>query len=302
MTDETEAFIITAPRQGRIGRWPLPRGEVTIKVHAVALCQRDSAIWAGDLSRPYPTVVGHEVVGEVIDSSPDTGWEPGTLVAGMGNQGLARFMQVPAWQIAPVAGTGPHLALVEPLACAINAVDQDPSTTDAPAIVFGLGLLGQLIAAVLQSAGRETIAVDSDAQRLTVAEAAGVTVVNSKDHRSVDRAISRASAAYECTADQQVLWKLSTTLQPGSALIIVAHHRHGDLPATALLDGWHQRGIAIRNPVPWTSSNMAECVRTAARQDVDLTRYAVETGDLADAPRLLSTWPGGEIMRHIVVL
>ena len=285
-----------------MGPWDLAEGEVTIEVEAVGLCQRDSGIWNGDIDRPFPTVVGHEVVGRVIKSPAQLGWARGTRVAGMGNHALARHARVPAWQVAPVTGKGAHLTLVEPLACAVNAVGQDPSAADSVAVVFGLGLLGQLIAALHIASGRPVIGIDSDPARLALANTAGATVELSSDVTAVDRAIANAGSAYECTADPAVLLRVSSALPPGAGLILVAHHRRGDTRAGLLLDLWHQRGIAIRNAVPRTASNMAECVRAAAGLPIDLTRYRVSTGTLTDSPDLLESWPTGEVLRHVVVL
>lgn len=300
--EAAEAFVVDGPRTGRLADWPLTEDEVTIEVEAVALCQRDAAIWTGSIPRPYPTVLGHEVVGRVLSSPPECGWGPGIRVAGMGNSALARRMRVPAWQVAPVAGSGSHLALVEPLACAVNAVDQDPSVPTSPAVVVGLGLLGQFIAALLAAQGRQVTGIDHDHARLALAEDAGVRPVLASDIEAVDAAIGSARAAYECTANPQVLERTSRGLPPGAALILVAHHRSGNLPAGVLLDLWHSRGLAIRNPVPRTAPDMGTCIRAAAALPLDLTKYQTTSGGLADTPTLLDRWPTGAVMRHIVIL
>jgi len=299
--DSTDAFVVTGRRTGEVRSWPLPPGGVTVNVEACALCQRDVGIWAGGIPRELPEVLGHEVVGTVVDAGDKSAWPVGTRVAGMGNHALARYMRVPAWQLSPVPGTGLHLALVEPLACAINACEQDPSTNDSPAVVFGLGLLGQLIAALLARAGRPVIGTDSHPDRLELANAAGTHALepNSADLRKV---IAEAGAAYECTGAENVLWELTTTLPFGAALLLVAHQRAGHRLAAALLDQWHLRGINVRNVVPRTSHDMESCVRAAAQLPVDLARYPIRTGTLAEAGRLLDSWPAGRVMRHVIML
>ncbi len=299
--DSTDAFVVTGRRTGEIRRWPLPPGEVTVNIEACALCQRDVGIWAGEIPRKLPDVLGHEVVGTVVESNDQSPWPAGTRVAGMGNHGLARHMRVPAWQLSPIPGTGPHLALVEPLACAVNACEQDPSKDDSPAVVFGLGLLGQLIAALLAITGRPVIGTDSHPDRRELASAAGVQVLE-PDSPDLRKAIAEAGAAYECTGSEDALWELTTTLPAGAALLLVAHHRAGHRLAAALLDQWHLRSVNVRNVVPRTSPDMGRCVRAAANVPIDLARYPIRTGTLPEAGRLLDSWPAGRVMRHVVLI
>lgn len=299
--DVTEAFVVSGPRQGRVQLWPLSGGEVTVEVEACALCQRDIGIWTGEIPRRFPDVLGHEVVGRVVECTPGARWPVGTLVAGMGNQGLARHMRVPDWQLAPVADAGFHLALVEPLACAINACEQDESPPGSTAVVFGLGLLGQLVAALLVTEGRRVVGVDSDPARLELAAGAGVDPIE-PGAPCLARAVRDAGAAYECTADEHVLWQLSTELAPGAALLLVAHHRSGGRRAAEFLDQWHRRGLRVRNTVPRTSADMASCIRRAAGMPVDLARYPIRMASLDEAGRLLDEWPRGSVLRNVIVM
>jgi L-iditol 2-dehydrogenase len=286
-----------APRAGAIRPWPLADGEVTIEVSACGLCRREFGVWNGSIPRRFPDVLGHEVAGTVLEG----GWPAGTPVAGMGNQGLARHIRVPRWQVAPVAGTGPEFTLVEPLACAVNAIEQDPSGQDTGAVVFGLGILGQFLTELLVRRGRTVLAVDNDAGRREVASAAGADVAPPSEKR-LDRALSEAGAVYECTGVEAVLWRASVGLPPGAALILVAHHQNGTLRAGDLLDQWHVRGIAVRNAVPRTATDMASCVKAAARAPLDLSRYRLRLGGLGDTPALLDAWPQGEVLRHVITM
>ena len=129
----------------------------------------------------------------------------------------------------------------------------------------------------------------------------GVQVLE-PDSSALRKAVGEAGAAYECTGSQDVLGGLTTMLPAGAALLLVAHHRTGTRTAAALLDQWHQRGINIRNAVPRTSPDMGRCVRAAAKLPVDLTRYPLRTGSLAEAGRLLDSWPTGRVMRHVVLI
>jgi threonine dehydrogenase-like Zn-dependent dehydrogenase len=164
-----------------------------------------------------------------------------------------------------------------------------------------LGLLGQLIAGLLAATGRPVIGTDRHLDRLELAGAAGVQVLE-PDSPDLRKAIGEAGAAYECTGGEDVLWELTTALPIGAALLLVAHHRAGHRSAAALLDQWHLRGVNVRNVVPRTSPDMARCVRAAAELPVDLARYPIRTGTLAEAGLLLNSWPAGRVMRHVVLV
>jgi threonine dehydrogenase-like Zn-dependent dehydrogenase len=307
----TEAFVITAPGHGELRRWDLAPGEVTIEVESCGLCQRDTGIWTGRIARDLPDVPGHEVVGRVLDPGP-TDWPEGTRVAGMGVGGLARHMRVPAWHLAPVPGSGPQLSMVEPLACAVNAVEQDPvAGRDAVggaergaggvAVVVGLGLLGQLIAALLAAAGRPVVCADRDPSRRELAESLGLTAV-APESSQLAAAIATADSAYECTGHEAALWRLTDQLPPGAGLVLVGHHQGGTGLAGDLLNQWHLRGLAVRNAVPRTAPDMAACVRRAAALPVDLSRYPFRSGPIGSAGRLLGEWPRGRILRNVVLV
>jgi threonine dehydrogenase-like Zn-dependent dehydrogenase len=285
--DDTEAFIMHGPGSGELGGWPLGQGDVTVEVSACGLCQREFGVWSGRIPRGFPDVLGHEVVGRVLDGP----LPPGTPVAGMGVQAMARHIRVPSWQLATVTEASLEYSLIEPLSCSVNAVEQDPSDPKSGVVVFGLGLLGQFITELARVRGRPVVGVDNDAQRRTLAERSGVRAY-APGSKEVERALVRAGAAYECTGDEGVLWRLSTGLAPGAALILVAHHMGAGLAAGQLLDCWHTRGIAVRNTVP----------RTAPDSGLDLSRYPIRSGSMADIPALLNSWPSGRIMRHVVTM
>ncbi len=82
------------------------------------------------------------------------------------------------------------------------------------------------------------LAVDIDPDRRASAAATGAQAVDPVDPR-LPMALRAAAVAYECTADERVLWELSSALAPGSGLVLVAHHQGGTLSAGQLLDRWH---------------------------------------------------------------
>ena len=73
------------PEKLQFGTMPDPtpgRGEVLLRVQACGVCYHDLIARRGDIGTCMPTILGHEVVGEVIDLGTDvTGWRVGDRAA-----------------------------------------------------------------------------------------------------------------------------------------------------------------------------------------------------------------------------
>ena len=306
----TRAFVFHGPGRGSIQDWDVRAAEVVVDVEACALCQREHQVWNGSIERSLPDVLGHEMVGRVVRAPAASGFERGSRVAGMGNYALAERTAVPAWQITPLDGPyRPQDALVEPLACAVNAT-REASSISGPgvtAVVVGLGLLGQLIGELWAAAHGPVVGVDHDLDRLALATRAGMQgIALGGDEEPLDEIVARASVAFECSGDAGMIERVSRLLPAGSVLAIVAHHRGHDIATGRLLDLWHSRGVKVWNAVPRTSRSMAECVRAAGylvhSGRVDLGRFGVRCFSLGDTPRALRAWPAGDVFRNVIVI
>lgn len=301
----TQAFVIDRPRSGHVRDWPLAPGEVTLDVEACALCHREHGVWHGAIPRALPDVLGHEIVGRVVGAPVESGLKTGDRVAGMGDAGLALRTAVDAWKLVRIGEhlDASHAALVEPLVCAVNAVEQDDGDPAGSALVVGLGLLGCLVALTLVSAGRDVVVADSDIARRRIARRTGFAVA--PDLGQVP--IARYASLYECTGDPDALWDLSVGATEGCTLVLVGHQRgRSARSASDLLDAWHMRGLCIANAVPRTSRALKSCVTRAGdlveNGTIDLSMFSVRTGPLSSTGALLSSWPTGEVFRHVVVM
>jgi threonine dehydrogenase-like Zn-dependent dehydrogenase len=306
----TRAFVFHAPRRGSIEDWEVRDDEVLLDVEACALCQREYHVWHGNIARTFPDVLGHELVGRVVQAPPASGFQRGARVAGMGNFALARRTAVPAWQLTRLeAPFTPQATLVEPLACAVNATNEGSALARPAgvAVVVGLGLLGQLIGEQWAARHGAVIGADLDPSRIATAERAGVKGISLRhDGGTFDEVVAGAGIAFECSGDIRMLERLSRLLPSGSVLSIVAHHRSHEVTAGRLLDLWHLRGLKVWNAVPRTSSSMADCVQAAGRMvrsnRVDLGRFSVRPFDFSDTASALSDWPAGEVFRNVIVM
>lgn len=156
--------------------------------------------------RRAPIVLGHEVVGTIVQPAADGSGPPAgarvvpDVVVGCGScwwcrrhqeglcerlavrglqadGGLAERMAATASTCVQVPDELPldHAALAEPTAVAVRAVRKLPAPVGARALVLGAGTVGLLVAQVLRRAGARHVAVvDPDPRRLDLARALGV--------------------------------------------------------------------------------------------------------------------------------
>lgn len=133
---------------------------------------------AGDRPRqPYPLRGwGYEEVGEVVEVGPDVeGLDAGRLVYGTWGHRSSSVLGAPYLRdhllpegVEPLLGIFSHIGSI-----ALNGIhDAEPRVGETVA-VFGLGVLGQIVARLAKIAGARVIGVDLDEKRLRLARDAG---------------------------------------------------------------------------------------------------------------------------------
>jgi D-arabinose 1-dehydrogenase-like Zn-dependent alcohol dehydrogenase len=121
--------VLSGPQRFDIAEVPPPDiapDEVLVRVRACGVCTSDLAAWRGDEPAEYPRYLGHEVSGTVAA----TGAEVDSLAPGdpvgvwVTSHGFAEYVAVKAAYCRPAGGVPLDEALAEPLACAVNAVEE----------------------------------------------------------------------------------------------------------------------------------------------------------------------------------
>jgi 2-desacetyl-2-hydroxyethyl bacteriochlorophyllide A dehydrogenase len=184
--------------------------EILIAPQACGICGTDLHILKNEFPQAvYPVVPGHELSGIVIDAGRHAARLPeGSLVAvdpnvvcgecrfcragrpnlcarlaviGVTRQGAASDrVGVPARNAFVVSeAAGPEIAaMIEPLACAVNAVDRAGSVRDRRILVMGAGTMGLLIAALVRHLGGGDVWVSDPAEpKHAVARRVGIEQV-----------------------------------------------------------------------------------------------------------------------------
>jgi L-iditol 2-dehydrogenase len=197
---------------GRLATTELPRpalgpGELLLRLRGCGLCGSDIAK-LGDSRARVPVVLGHEVVGDVVETGEGVrGFAVGDRVvaahhvpcgdchycrrgsesmcrafkeSNLDPGGFAEFIRVPAPNVrAATFRIPPHLtdeeaSFVEPLACCLRAVERARVQPGDTALVIGLGSIGCLFVQLLARAGATVVGADQDPTRTELVRRFGV--------------------------------------------------------------------------------------------------------------------------------
>lgn len=190
---------------------PLPNpgpGQILIKLEASGVCHTDVHIWRGDVlpsSNPDPFILGHEGVGTVAALGPDVAdWSIGERAGAAWlhdtcghcaecTEGFESFCHDQRAHGLNVPGTfaeyivadaafaarvpGGSAATLAPLMCAgltaYGAIRRAELQKGETCVIFGCGGLGLYAVQLAIRIGARVIAVDRDADKLTVARSLG---------------------------------------------------------------------------------------------------------------------------------
>jgi L-iditol 2-dehydrogenase len=236
---------------GRLGpeSWPRPvigAGELLLQLRGCGLCGSDIAK-IGAAATKVPVVLGHEVVGAVVEIGAGvTGFARGDRAVAAhhvpcgechfcrrGSEsmcaafktshldpgGFAEFVRVPAANVrhatfkVPAHVSDEAASFVEPLACCLRAVRRARVERGDTALVVGLGSIGCLFVQLLRRAGARVVGVDLLADRAVLATRLGAEAAGTPEAMApLVRALSAGRGA-----DQVVVTGGGTAVLPWAA-------------------------------------------------------------------------------------
>jgi L-iditol 2-dehydrogenase len=208
-----KAAVVYGKDDIRIEDYPSPKagkGELIVKIKVSGICATDVKTLLGQgLPKELPTILGHEVVGEVYELGEETtGYNIDDRVAvypiavcgqcyfcksgrqnlcmkefGLGhgiNGGFAEYVKIPS-QIVNAGGVVkiPHdlslekAALAEPLSCGIAALRANRIKPGDKVVVIGAGPMGLIHLKVSKWAGAVVMMADLSESRLQIARSMG---------------------------------------------------------------------------------------------------------------------------------
>jgi L-iditol 2-dehydrogenase len=250
--------VLTEPRRFAITEAPLPAvapGEVLLRVAACGVCASELDIYQGLAGRAvYPWQPGHEVSGvveRVADgvAAPAPGDPVAVWVTGCG---YGEYVAVPAGHCFPAGDVPLELALGEPLACAVNAVELAGIALGDDVLIVGAGFMGQLICRLVQLRGpRRVIVADPRDDALARAAAAGATATVNPATHPLPEAVAEltdgvgADVAIEITGAQGALEVIGRCTRMSGTLVIAGYHQGP--PRQVPLAEWNWNAFRIAN-------------------------------------------------------
>jgi threonine dehydrogenase-like Zn-dependent dehydrogenase len=279
--------VLSAPGRMELVDEPVPEpaaGEVLLRVAACGVCASELDMWTGGADVDYPRFPGHEVSGTVERVGAGvTTLSPGDAVAAwVTTRGFAEYVTVAAAHCFPAGDLPLDLALAEPVACAVNAVELAAPALGDDVVIVGAGFMGNLVQKLVQLKGpREVIVADTRPDALHRAAAMGATRTVDVRAQSVADVVGDATGgvgadvSFEVTGAQAALAKLGDVTRMSGKVAIVGFHQGGarEVP----LGAWNWMAYEIVNCHFRDLSTIMRGMRVAMRL---LSSRRLELGDL----------------------
>jgi threonine dehydrogenase-like Zn-dependent dehydrogenase len=202
----------------------------------------------------YPWYPGHEVSGVVerVGDEVETLAAADRVAAWVTTRGYGELVAVRADYCFPAGDVPLDVALGEPLACAVNAVElADPSLGD-DVVLIGAGFMGNLVQKLVELRGpRQLIVADTRTDALDRASALGATRtvdVKHEDLAAIVRELTDgrgADVSFEATGVQPGLDVLGQVTRMSGTVAIVGYHQ-GE-PRTIDLAHWNWMAFHVAN-------------------------------------------------------
>ena len=208
-----KAVVLHRPTSLSVEDYPQPRpgpGEVLVRVAYSGVCGTDLKIYRGDIPVTYPLVMGHEMVGEVVEG--DTSLPPGTpvivdpvlycgrcyhcrvgqthlcpngvLLGRDRDGGFAEYVVAPSANVHPLpAGVDMRAApLIQVLTTCLHAQRLVEIFPGEAVVVLGLGVTGQLHVQLAKARGaRPVVGVTRSPWKRELAQHLGADITAGPD-------------------------------------------------------------------------------------------------------------------------
>lgn len=248
--------VLTGPGGFEIVEEPVPEiwpGDVLVRVSACGVCASELDMYRGVSQVSYPLRPGHEISGVVERVGEGVaGLAPGDPVAVFGTaRGYGEYVAVPAEHCIHAGEVPLDLALGEPLACAVNAVELAGIKLGDDVVIVGAGFMGQVIQRLVQLRGpRQVIVADTRDEALERAASSGATATVNVAEESLAEAVGNLTGAaadvtIEITGTQAALEAIGDCTRMSGTLVIAGFHQGP--PRQVPLADWNWKAFRIAN-------------------------------------------------------
>lgn len=228
--------------------------DVLLRVAACGVCASELDTFQGHSDVALPWYPGHEVSGVVGRTGERVrDLVPGDPVAGwVTTRGFAERVALPAAHCLPARDVPLELALGEPLACAVNAVDLAAPALGDDVMIVGAGFMGHLIHKLVMLCGpRQVIVADSRSDALARARRFGATATVNVTTQSASGVVGEltggkgADVTFEVTGAQSALDGLHEVTRMSGTVVIAGYHQ-GE-PRRIPLGAWNWMAYRVVN-------------------------------------------------------
>jgi threonine dehydrogenase-like Zn-dependent dehydrogenase len=210
---------------------------------------------SGSPTQDHPIVFGYRAAGTVVASS-DADVPPGTRVYGKWRH--TEFTSLPlsdarAQRLPAELSFEDGADLAQMLPIAVNAVAYaEERHAGAPAVVFGCGPVGLILAQVARATGATTVyAVDRLPQRLAIAKSLGLVPVDAAGEDVAPKlkrqhGTDGIPVAFECSGNTRALHEAVRAVRRRGTVVAVGFYQ-GEASGLFLGDEFHHNGVEIRS-------------------------------------------------------
>ncbi len=325
---------VTAPGNAEYTdvREPPRGGNALIKVHRVGICGTDVKILNGGIPAPYPIIMGHEMIGEVVDPGDVTIVDAGTRVLidpaiacghcdlcrigrmnictnggllGRDMDGVfAEYVTAPASRILEVPdhisdkGSG----VLQVLGTTVHAARATPVFPGDIVAVIGLGVSGLLFVQLLKAMGAVVVGITRSAWKRELAEQLGAdaTAPPAEAHSTLANmtAADGADVVVEAAGKEPTLAQAIELARTGGSVTVFGTLTGGQagLPYYQL----YHKELTLRNPRAAMTGDYQRGIALAASGAVQLDPIVTHHLHLQDADEAFATVQDGSALKVLM--
>jgi L-iditol 2-dehydrogenase len=321
-----KAMVLSAPNElalGEVARPAIGEGQVLVRVTYSGICGTDYKIYSGAIPVRYPRIMGHEMIGEVVEAGlhaavrrgdraiidPElycgacfhcrigqTHLCPNGMLLGRdANGGFAEYVMAPASHVfaLPDSIDNQTAPLIQVLTTCLHAQRQINIFPGETVAVLGLGVTGQLHVQLAKARGATVIGITRSPEKRELALRLGADLASPGGEEAIRkvREVTEgrgADVVIECTGMLPVLSDGVHMVRSGGRLLLfgIITSKQGELPFYDL----YFKELALIN------------ARVAKSEDYPSSIALVQRGTVRLEPLVSHVMPLGELKAAIGML
>lgn len=308
----------------------LKDGYVLIEVKKTGICGSDIHYW--DLGDPKGLVLGHEFCGEILDVNGNSDLNVGDRVTALpispcgvcdacakGNPqycrqtwtyasglsldnsgGLAEKMNVRADMICKVPNnvSDDEVAMVEPTAVALHAVDLANLKIGAKVLVVGGGVIGLLCGMLARRAGASFVAVSETnparakkALKLGIADKCYDAKKQDMINDVMQDTLGGFDVVFECCGNEAAVTSALMTTRPGGTVVLVGVSM---VPVSVPLVVGVMSELTLKGAIAYTKEEFKTCIDLISKREIDVTKFIDDIVGFDDVQKAYERLTNGE--------